>query len=63
MSSHWDVYVRSGSNGEVAVERARADNPDDAIYQVRCGHRYIPEAGDVVIRCIEVDRPQPEEQK
>lgn len=54
--SIYDVYIRDREN-IVRIKESQAWNPDDAIGLLREEGDFIPETGDVVTRCVEVDRP------
>jgi hypothetical protein len=55
--STYDVYIRD-QKGVSTILKSESWNPDDAIQGLRTKGDFIPEKGDVVTRCIEVDRPQ-----
>jgi hypothetical protein len=55
--STYDVYIRD-RDGQTIIKRSESWNPDDAIERARVKGDFIPERGDRVTRCIEVDRPQ-----
>lgn len=58
----YDVYIAnteaSEAEGEhsTSVRQSRSWNPDDAIQKLRDSGDFIPEKGDRVVRCVEVNR-------
>lgn len=50
----WDVYIWDKRN-EVNIRKAKASNPDDAIFQLKKKCLYMPESGDRVVYCIAVE--------
>ncbi|MGV3484781.1 MAG: hypothetical protein ACO1RT_10220 [Planctomycetaceae bacterium] len=55
--SVYDVYFRT-KDGEQLIRKSESWNPDDAIHRLVGKQEIFPEAGDVVTRCVEVDRPK-----
>ena len=49
----WVVAVKD-ANGQVVTFDVQSWNPDDAITVLELRGDYLPQAGDVIVRCSEV---------
>lgn len=52
----YDVYIVSPKLDRPLIVPAQGNNPDDALTDCQRRADYVPEVGDRVIRCVEVDR-------
>ena len=57
----WDLYIEHPSgpdNTEIRITICSipAPNPDDAMWLAKLRGKYLPEGGDVITRCVMVNR-------